>query len=207
LRLSAFLGEDQLASQLVGYLKQKTNQLENEEFVQLFSSLVLVRLSDPKYLKLVESLSLRKAHSFSSKQLTSVLVSYSHLVRQRKLKASLSFIRTWEYLVTNKQQEFSADDLAHCLSGFAKMGKEQINEETFNQLLSAVVNDLEGTKSVGVAAELFNDLGQLTVRNLNNEDSSWTRKVDMHLRIFSRIENLRKPEMRLTSLLGVTRKN
>ena len=71
LRQTAFLDNQELADKLLGYLKHKLSQLSNEEISQVYSSLVLLKPAavDPKTLKVLEYLTLRRVHSLDLKEL------------------------------------------------------------------------------------------------------------------------------------------
>jgi hypothetical protein len=71
LRVSTFLDNTPLSLRLVDYIKPKMNTLSNEEVASLHSSLVLVSSKlDPKIIKLLEYVTLRRVHSLSPSEIT-----------------------------------------------------------------------------------------------------------------------------------------
>lgn len=71
LRVSTFLDNTPLSLRLVDYIKPKMNTLSNEEVASLHSSLVLVSSTiDPKVVKLLEYVTLRRVHSLSPTEIT-----------------------------------------------------------------------------------------------------------------------------------------
>lgn len=77
---------------------------------------------DPKILKVMEYLTLRRVHSLSHKEIAQILASYGYLCRQGKVHpVSTSLIKTFEFVVVNKMHEFRQDDLAQALISLIKL--------------------------------------------------------------------------------------
>jgi len=85
--------DTQLLGQLVEYLRPKLFSLENEELAQFVTSMVLLaNICDEKMIKAVESLVLRRIHSFETNQLTRILKAYS-LMNTGSVPKSVTLIK------------------------------------------------------------------------------------------------------------------
>jgi hypothetical protein len=88
--------------------------VSNEELGWIFSALVLMdtKSVDPKFVRLLEYLTMRRVHGLTGKELTSIFCSYTYLCRQYKAPVNSSFVKTFEYIIVNKLHELSQDQIA-----------------------------------------------------------------------------------------------
>ena len=66
-------------------MKSKVNHLENYELSQILQSLVLLSPQNPKFIKNIEMLIMRRIHSFEIKEIAHILKAYSLLYQQNKM--------------------------------------------------------------------------------------------------------------------------
>ena len=86
LRICAFLeNKSDLVTKLLDLMKSKVNHLENYELSQILQSLVLLSPQDPKFIKNIEMLIMRRIHSFEIKEIAHIIKAYSLLYQQRKM--------------------------------------------------------------------------------------------------------------------------
>ena len=77
---------------------------------------------DPKVLKVMEYLTLRRVHSLSHKEIAQILASYGYLCRQGKVRpVSSSLIKTFEFVIVNKMHEFKLDELSLALVSLLRL--------------------------------------------------------------------------------------
>ena len=102
MRTTAFIDNQELSEKLGDYLKVKASTLSNEELSQVYASLVLLKKNNPKLLKLLEYLTLRRIHGLQPSEISKIISSYTYLCLQGKQHLSSSFIKTFEYVIMNK---------------------------------------------------------------------------------------------------------
>ncbi|TNV86039.1 hypothetical protein FGO68_gene9977 [Halteria grandinella] len=164
LRTTAFLDNQQIGTRLVEYLKTKISQVSNEELAQVYSSLVLLKQTDQKLIKILEYLTLRRVHSLPHKELTKILTSYGYLCIKGKTTVSSSFVKTFEYVVMNKMHDFTLNDLGQCLISLIRLQKmsatttKVIANQTLLQIFDKWSYELEDDQraiQIGILAEAY----------------------------------------------------
>eukprot|EP00347_Sterkiella_histriomuscorum_P009748 403340039 len=141
---AAFLDNQQICLKLVEYLRSKISQVSNEELAQVYASLVLYRYKDPKLLKHLEYLALRRIHGFKPAEITKILTSYSYLCLQGKCQASNSFIKTLEFVLVNKLHEFSINEVISSFIGLINLQKAtEQSKSVSNQVLFQLYDQID----------------------------------------------------------------
>ena len=152
--------------QLLTHLKPKIFSLENEDLTQLISSIVLLKeVCDPKTLKAIENLTLRRLHSLNNDQFVRILKSYS-LIDPSRVPKSIAFVKTFIQLCETKIDEFHVDELSILVSALIRLNNQGLQLDNFSSSVNTMVEaiqfqltEMESTNLKGnVAAELYSTL-------------------------------------------------
>jgi hypothetical protein len=135
------------------------SSVSNEELSQIYAALVLLKnFADLKFERLLEYLTLRRVHSFTTTELTLILSSYGYLCQQSKANVSSSFIKTFEYVIFNKLHDLTQDQLAQTLVALFKIQRvsakttKVVSNQTLLQMLDKFTYELEDLEGKPVKA-------------------------------------------------------
>ena len=130
LKVATNLDRQDVAHKAIEYIlkPQRMAEMSNSELTEVLTSLILVKFRDQtwtsakdltKLMRTIEYVILRRVHSFSTVELSKIIQSYCHLMRQKKVQysedaevsqGSTSLIKTIEYKISSKWSVFTAEN-------------------------------------------------------------------------------------------------